>query len=141
MVIEEIMNGIAENIVFLIVLFILLILVIVIANTIKRIYDNKNQVKLGELEIQKDKLNMLRKQSLIEQMKESATVLTDNERFHLDSIREDISILSRKNLALMNETESRLERLERGVERGTMQGHLQEIKDNEKKIFGIKEEK
>ncbi|MCK5252680.1 MAG: hypothetical protein KAQ96_07010 [Thermoplasmata archaeon] len=124
----------------ILLLITVVIIAIIISNTIIKLINSRNSVHLGELSIQHEKLAMLKQQTLLRELAEASVVLKDEEKGRIDAIREDIAILSRKNLAMTNEVEAKVMRLERGVDLARLRGQSLKIHDQEKKLFGVKED-
>ena len=74
----------------------------------------------------------------MEELRNSAVVLNDDERTKLESIRTDSSILTRKLIFDMNEMEERTRRLELGADTFNMQKMLGDVKGYEYRLFGRK---
>lgn len=139
--IDTIAEEISNNLLEILVLITFIVIVYLVTRTITNIWDARNSVRLSEIAIQREKLAMLQREKLLADLSEASVVLQDDERRRLDAIREDISVLSRKSLAMMNEIEAKTTRLERGAELAKMQDQAQRIYDQERKLFNIKEEK
>lgn len=137
---QELAQAIADNFLAIVVLFTVLLIVYIIAWTIMSWTNARNRVRMTELSIQTEKMAMIKRQAMLKELAEASSVLTSNERDRLDAIREDIGVLSRKNIALMNEVEAKTTRLERGTDLAKMQDQIQRIYKQEKKLFGLKEE-
>lgn len=135
----EIGDAIASNFFEIFLVIALLVVLYVVLNAANRWHEAKNSVRLTELTIQREKLAMLKRQALLKDLADASIVLKDEEKERLDAIREDLSVLSRKNIALMNEIEAKMDRLERGTDHAKMQTKLQEIYEYEKKLFKSKE--
>ena len=131
---------IASHFFEILLLIALIIVVAIISRTIIRWVDAKNSVQLSEISIQQEKLSMIKQQTMLRELADASIVLRDEEKDKIDSIRDDIAILSRKNLALMNEIEAKTTRLERGADHAKMQNQAQKIYEQEKKLFNVKEE-
>ena len=136
MSINELTDFIFDNIVLISILVIILIIVIIIIKKSVGVKSRKWELQKLELEIEKRKLDMMEKRLYIDSLHEAATVLTDKERKKLDSIRMDTSVLSRRSLALMNEVEDRMTRLERAADIGRLSKTLGKIGKYEEEIFG-----
>lgn len=120
------------------VMVIIVVVVAILAKTLESLSENKNSVQLAQLSIQSEKLDMFRRQALLRQLSDASVMLTDEEKERLDSVQEDLAVLSRRNISLMNEIEVRTSRLERGTELAMMKDQMQKITSHEKKLFGIK---
>lgn len=137
---EDLVQAIVDNFQTVTVLVTLLIIICVIAWTIVKWTNARNKVRMAELTIQSEKLSMVKRQAMLKELTEASSVLTADERDRLDAIREDIGVLSRKNIALMNEVEAKTTRLERGTDLAKMQDQIQKIYKQERKLFGLKED-
>ena len=137
---QELAQAVADNLLAIIVLFTLLLIVYIVAWTVVSWTNARNRVRMTELSIQTEKMAMIKRQAMLKDLTEASSALTSNERDRLDAIREDIGVLSRKNIALMNEIEAKTTRLERGTDLAKMQDQIQRIYKQEKKLFGLKEE-
>jgi len=120
----------------LLILTIFAIIVIVIGYVIVKIKTARLTVQLAEHEINKKKLEINMKRMLIEDLKNASIMLSDREKGRLDSIKADNSVLSRKNLFLMNEMEDRTRRLELGSTIAKMNQNLGKINAYENDLFG-----
>ncbi len=137
---STIANTIADHFYEILLIAALIIIIAILSRTITRWSETKNSVRLAEISIQRDKLGMLRQQTMIRELADASVVLKDEEKERLDAVREDIAVLSRKNLALMNEIEAKTTRLERGADLAKLQSQTQKIYEQEKKLFGLKED-
>ena len=137
---STIANTIADRFYEILLIVALIIIIAILSRTITRWSETKNSVRLAEISIQRDKLGMLRQQTMIQELADASVVLKDEEKERLDAVREDIAVLSRKNLALMNEIEAKTTRLERGADLAKLQSQTQKIYEQEKKLFGLKED-
>ena len=136
MVWQQIAQAIADNFFELTVMLTVLLIVCIAAWVIVRWSDARIRVRMTELSIQTEKMAMVKRQTMLRELAEASSVLTGEERDRLDAIREDIGILSRRNIALMNEIEAKTTRLERGTDLAKMQDQIQRIYKQEKKLFG-----
>ena len=138
---QELVQAIVDDFLAVAVLVTFVIIICVIAWTIVRWTNARNRVRMAELSIQSEKLSMVKRQAMLKELTEASSVLTSDERDRLEAIREDIGVLSRKNIALMNEVEAKTTRLERGTDLAKMQDQIQRIYKQETKLFGLKEDK
>lgn len=117
------------------ILLIFLLLSYGMIHLIIRRKNRKAQLKLKELENQKIKMDMMFKKQLKEDLNEAQLFLTDEEVEHIESLKIDNSILSRKILYKMSEMEEKTKRLDLGVNRARLDNKLKEIGEHEKKVF------
>ena len=94
------------------------------------------KVRLAEMTLDRDRLNLMSKRILFNDLKNAAIILKDEEREKIESIRQDKAILSRKSIALMNEVEERMKRLELSADMAKMFKIMGEIKKKESKLYG-----
>ncbi len=121
-----------------IVIILILVVVAKILNTRER---EKTRRQISDLRLKSRKLDMLEKKKYIKELKEASMVLRDNEKSRVDEINRDKAVLSRRSLALMNEIEERMQRLERGTDNAKLSKTLKEIKSVENDLFGNRGEK
>lgn len=112
----------------------LLIVFLIIQAIIKRSMV-RTRIRLEELDNEKTKMNMLFTKKLREELKDSGLFLTKDEMKHIDSLKIDNSILSRKILYKMREMDEKTQRLELGVNKEKLQRKLDEIAEHEKSLF------
>lgn len=136
--IDELGNTLSIRAFEIFVLIIIVIIVYYISTLIRTYLDSKNSVKMAEIAIKNEKMDMIKKQTVLRELSDAAVVMTDKEKEICDSIKEDISVLSRKNIFLMNEVDSRTTRLERGADMAMMKSQIGKIKEHEDKLFGAK---
>lgn len=96
---------------------------------------DRGRTRNAEIGLEHAKLQIVQRRQELEDLERASHVLTDEEKQRIDALKEDISVLSRRNLALRGEVEARLMRLERGVEHAKMAGQLTEIKEKEQRLF------
>jgi len=137
----ELYDVLVESLREIVLLVALVLVVYLVTRTVVRWAQSNNSVRLTELSIQQDKLNMVKRQMELREMAEASVLLDDDERTRLDALKEDVAVLSRKNVALKNEIESKMTRLERGTDLAKMQDQVQKIYDQEKKLFNLKEDR
>jgi len=102
-------------------------------NTVKT---TGTKVRLAEMTLDRDRLNLMSKKILFNDLKNAAIILKDEEREKIESIRQDSGILSRRSIALMNEIEERMKRLELSTDVAKMFKIMGEIKKKEGKLYG-----
>ena len=137
---SELIDVLVENLVTILVLVALVVVVYLVTSMIVKRSQTGNTVRLAEISIQREKLDMVKRQMEIREMAEASVLLGDDEKARLDAIREDISVLSRKNVALKNELEAKMTRLERGADLAKMQEQVHRIYEQENKLFNLKED-
>lgn len=137
---SELIDVLVENLLTILVLVALVVVVYLVTSMIVKRSQTGNTVRLAEISIQREKLDMVRRQMEIREMAEASVLLGDDEKARLDAIREDISVLSRKNVALKNELEAKMTRLERGADLAKMQEQVHRIYEQENKLFNLKED-
>jgi len=117
------------------ILFVFLLVSYIIIQAIIRKNTIKTRIRLEEIENEKMKMNMLFKKKLREELKDAGLFLTKDEMDHVDSIKLDNSILSRKILYKLTEMDQKTKRLELGVNKAKLDGKLNEIEEHEKELF------
>ncbi|MGM0405051.1 MAG: hypothetical protein ACQEQM_02790 [Thermoplasmatota archaeon] len=115
-----------------IVIILILVVIAKILNTRER---EKTRRQLSDLRLKSKKLDILEKKKYINELKEASMVLRDDEKSRLDEITRDKAVLSRRSLAMMNEIEERMQRLERGTDNAKLMKTLNEIKNVENELF------
>lgn len=125
-----------SNFVYILTLIALLIMVIVVARMITRVKTAGAKVRLAEMTLDRDRLDLMSKRILFNDLKNAAIIITDEEREKIESVRQDNSILSRRSIALMNEIEERMKRLELSTDMAKMFKIMGEIKKKESKLYG-----
>jgi len=116
-----------------IVIILILVVIAKILNTRER---EKTRRQITDIKLKSKKLDMLEKKEYIKELKDASMVLRDDEKSRLDEINRDKAVLSRRSLALMNEIEERMQRLERGTDNAKLSKTLNEIKNVENELFG-----
>ncbi|MFW6038778.1 MAG: hypothetical protein ACOC89_04500 [Candidatus Saliniplasma sp.] len=115
------------------------VVIILILTVIARILNTREKEKtrrqISDLRLKSKKLDMLEKKKYIKELKDASMVLRDDEKSRLDEITRDKAILSRRSLALMNEIEERMQRLERGTDNAKLMKTLNEVKSVENELF------
>ena len=91
---------------------------------------------MAEMTLDRDRLNMTSKKMVFDELKNAAIILKDEEREKIESIRQDNAILSRRSIAMMNEIEERMKRLELSTDTAKMFKIIGEIKKKESKLYG-----
>lgn len=125
----------SENLLILLVLVFLAIIIYLVGKTALSYKRLSLESKYAQMDLERRKLDAIAEKQKMEQLRESAAILTDVERERLEAIRIDKGVLSRRSVALMNEVEERVGRLERGTENAKLYQTLKEISDQEKKLF------
>jgi len=131
----EIGDILVENFYILIVLIAILIIIYLITRTAVSLKSMGLKSKFAQIELEHKKIDTIANKQKMENIREAAAMLTDGEREKIDSIKADTSILSRRTIALMSEIEERVARLERGTENAQLGKTINEIIQNEKKLF------
>ncbi len=117
------------------ILLVFLLISYVIIQAIIRKNTIRTQIRLEEIENEKMKMNMLFKKKMQEELKDAGLFLTKEEMDHVDSIKLDNSILSRKILYKMTEMEHKSKRLELGVKKDRFDKKLEMVGEYEKILF------
>ena len=125
-----------SNFIYILTLIAILIIVIVVARMITSVKTVGVKVRLAEMTLDRDRLNLMSKRILFNDLKNAAIILKDEEREKIESIRQDKAILSRGSIALMNEIEERMKRLELSTDMAKMFKIMGEIKKKESKLYG-----
>ena len=132
---------IAENFLLLFSLVIVVIVVAVVSWAVvswKRLSVNTT---FAQMDLERKKLDAITEKQKREELREAAVLLTDRERERIEGIRVDRGVLSRRSIALMNEVEERIGRLERGTENAKLYQMLGDVSSQERKLFRMKTEK
>ena len=114
----------------------LMILFLIIIASISKFRSRKSTIKVAELDLERKKLELMAKRMLIDDLKTSARVPTDNEMEKVDAINLDSSILTKKILHTMDEMDGRTKRLELGADTAKLLRTMSEIREQERKLFG-----
>jgi len=125
-----------SNFIYILTLIAILIIVIVVARMITTVKTAGAKVRLAEMTLDRDRLNLMSKRILFNDLKNAAIILKDEEREKIESIRQDKAILSRRSIALMNEIEERMKRLELSTDMAKMFKIMGEIKKKESTLYG-----
>ncbi len=139
--IEELGNSLSIHAYEILIMIVIVVIIYFISTLVRSYIESKNSVKMAELAMQNEKLDMVKKQTVLRELSDAAIVLTDSEKDRLRAINDDISVLSRKNISLMNEVESRTSRLERGTDMAMMKSQIEKISEQENKLFGAKKQR
>lgn len=132
---SEIGTAIAANFVPLVVLVGVIILVIAVGRTIVKVKSAKQAARLAEIGLDSKKLEILSKKAYFEGLKNASVILTDEERERVESTKADSAVLSRRTVGLMNEIESRTQRLEIGHDLARLTDTLDKVKKYERGLF------
>ncbi len=127
---------ITENFMTIFYSLVIIIILALIAKMVNTREQEKARRELADLRLKAKKMDMLEKEKYIEHLKEASMVLRDDEKTKIDEIVRDKAILSRRSLALMNELEERMQRLERGADNAKLLRTLKDLKDAETELFG-----
>lgn len=117
---------------------IIIIILVVIAKILNTREREKTRREVADYKLKSKKMDMLEKKEYIKELKDASVVLRDDEKSRLDEINRDKAVLSRRSLALMNEIEERMQRLERGTDNAKLMKTLKEIKNVENNLFNKK---
>lgn len=130
----------ASNAILILVLVVVLIIVIVVADAITKVKTAGTKVRLAEMTLNRDKLNLMSKRILFDDLKNAAIILKDEERERIESIQQDNAILSRRSISMMNEIEERMKRLELGTDVAKMFKMMRDLEKRESKLYGKTQE-
>jgi hypothetical protein len=125
-----------SNAIYILTIIVILIIVIVVADMITKVKTAGTNVRLAEMTLNRDKLNLMSKRVLFDDLKNAAITLKDEEREKIESIQQDNAILSRRSIALMNEIEERMKRLELGTDMARMFKIMRDLEKKESKLYG-----
>jgi len=118
---------------------VVIVILIIIAKVIHTREKAKERKEIAQLRLQHKKLDIQRKQKHIDKLKEASMVLKDDEKEKIDKIERDKAVLSRKSLAMMNEIEERMQRLERGADNAKLMRTMKKVNRAEEELFGEEE--
>jgi len=118
---------------------VVIVVLIIIAKVIHTREKSKERKELAEFRLKHKKLDIQRKQKHIDKLKEASMVLKDDEKEKIDKIERDKAVLSRRSLAMMNEIEERMQRLERGADNAKLMKTLRKVNRAEEELFGEEE--
>ncbi len=127
---------IAENFMYIFYSVVAIIILAIIAKLLNTREREKARKDVADINLKTKKLEMIEKEKYIKQLKNASMTLRDDEKTKIDEIVHDKAVLSRRALALMNEVEERMQRLERGADNAKLLKTLKEIKDAERELFG-----
>lgn len=130
-------DWLTEEVVLLAGLAVMLVLAVIAAWVVTSLTRDRGRSRVAEVGLEQAKLQMVQRRQELEDLERASHVLSDEEKQRLDALREDISVLSRRNLALRGEVEARLTRLERAVDHAKMAGQLNSIREKEQKLFTL----
>ncbi len=132
----EITEVISQNFLSIFYSIVVLIILGIIAKVIITRERAKERKELADLRLNSKKLDMMQRQKHIEDLKEASMVLKDDEKEKLDKIERDKAVLSRRSLAMMNEIEERMQRLERGTDNAKLMKTMKKLDRAENELFG-----
>ncbi len=132
-----IVDWLTPETVFILGLAVMLALAVVAAWIVMAISRDRGRAHMAQVSLEQAKLQLVQRRQELEDLEQASHVLSDGEKQRLDALREDIAVLSRRNIAMRGEVEARLTRLERAVEYAKMSGQLDSIKEKETKLFTI----
>jgi hypothetical protein len=138
MSLETLPDTISDNIMLIFLLLVFLIALLAILRVVNSWISEKKARTIAQFETDMAKLEIAKRKAVMEELRNSAVVLNDDERAKLESIRTDSSILTRKLIFDMNEMEERTRRLELGADTFNMQKMLGDVKGYEHRLFGRK---
>ncbi len=127
---------ISQNFLSIFYSLVVIIVLAIIAKIIIARERAKERKELAETRLNSKKLDMMQREKHIENLKEASMVLDDDEKEKLDKIERDKAVLSRRSLAMMNEIEERMQRLERGADNAKLMKTKKKINRAEKELFG-----
>ncbi|MGM0509594.1 MAG: hypothetical protein ACQESD_00505 [Thermoplasmatota archaeon] len=127
---------ISENFLLIFYSIVVIVILAIIAKLLNTREREKTRRELADLNLKNKKLDMLEREKHLDKLKETSMVLKDEEKTKVDEIERDKAILSRRSLALMNEIEERMQRLERGTDNAKLLKTLKDIKKAENELFG-----
>ncbi len=115
---------------------VVVIILLIIAKVIHTREKSKERRELAEFRLKHRKLDMQRKHMHLDKLKEASMVLKDEEKENIDNIERDKAVLSRRSLAMMNEIEERMQRLEKGADNAKLMKTMKKIDRAERELFG-----
>ena len=127
---------ISENFLLIFYSIVVIVILAIIAKILNTREREKTRRELADLNLKNKKLDMVEREKHLDKLKETSMVLKDEEKTKVDEIERDKAILSRRSLALMNEIEERMQRLERGTDNAKLLKTLKDIKRAENELFG-----
>ena len=132
---------IAENFLVILALIIIAIVIAVVSRAVVSWKRMTVDTKFAQLDFERRKLEAITEKQKREELREASVLLTDKERQRIEAIRVDRGVLSRRSIALMNEVEERIGRLERGTENAKLYEMLGDVSSQERRLFRVKEAK
>ncbi|MFO8109439.1 MAG: hypothetical protein R6U17_02810 [Thermoplasmata archaeon] len=127
---------ISDNFMNIFYVIAIIIILYIVGRVVMTHEKEKMRLKSADLRLKAKKMDMLEKEQYIKGLKEASMVLKDDEKTRIDEIERDKAILSRRSLALMDEIEQRMQRLERGADNAKLLKTLKEINETEDELFG-----
>ncbi len=127
---------VSDNFMNIFYAIVVVLVLYIIARVVITHEKEKTRLKSADLRLKAKKMDMLEKERYLKGLKEASMVLKDDEKTRIDELERDKAILSRRSLALMNEIEERMQRLERGTDNAKLLKTLKDIKVAEKELFG-----
>jgi len=115
---------------------VVIIILLIIAKVIYTREKSKERREMAEMRLKFKKLDLERRKRYLDKLKEASMVLKDDEKERIDELERDKAVLSRRSLALMNEIEERMQRLERGSENAKLLRTMKKVKRTEDELFG-----
>ncbi len=116
-----------QNILLIFYTIVVIIILAIIAKVISIRERAKERKELANLQLESKKLDMVKKEKEMEDLKEASMVLNDHEKERIDKIQRDKAVLSRRSIALMNEIEERMQRLERGADNAKLMKTMKKV--------------
>ncbi len=127
---------ISENFLLIFYSIVVILILAIIAKILNTREREKTRRELADMNLKNKKLDMMEREKHLDKLKETSMVLKDDEKTKIDEIERDKAILSRRSLALMNEIEERMQRLERGTDNAKLLRTIKDIKGAENDLFG-----
>ncbi|MFP4001398.1 MAG: hypothetical protein ACLFU5_05805 [Thermoplasmata archaeon] len=115
---------------------VVIIILLIIAKVVQTREKSKERRELAEFRLNHKKLDMQKKERHLDKLKEASMVLNDDEKERLDDIERDKAVLSRRSLAMMNELEERMQRLERAADNAKLMKTMKKVNRAENELFG-----
>lgn len=128
-------EAIADNFIMILILIVLLAMISIIAYAVIKTKKLTTEKVIAQVNMESRKIDAISNRYKMEDLREAAAMLTDDEREKIEGIKIDKGVLARRSIALMNEVEERTSRLERAIDNAKLGKTLREIKDQEKKLF------
>ncbi len=133
---DTIKDVVAENFLLLFFAIIIFILVLVVLRVVNARIKQKALLNQANYDLEKMKMELQAKKAAIQELKNSAIMMSDKERETLERIQRDNAILQRKMLHKMNEIDERTKRLELGTDTFKLTKTLRDIRGYEDRLFG-----